>query len=78
MVCNSILTSLPNWILEGLRERQGRKDGFLLVRCHQCRNVKYGRIEYKNGRLSFTAVNSDYPNLGTDKPFEIAAIAAEV
>jgi hypothetical protein len=74
--CNGILAVFPDWVFSVLKTLEGDSQGEIPVRCHQCRTLRWGKILYKDGKLCY-AVNSDKPDLGEQKLFEVEEIYVE-
>jgi len=49
---------LPEWVFDGLKEREGKEDGKVIARCTSCKVSRFSEIKYVDGKLTFVSIKN--------------------
>lgn len=67
--CDKILLSIPQWILSGLKIKEGDDDGKLVLLCKYCSVGRFIEIKYIDGKLTFNTLIGK-PDIGKEHKFQ--------
>jgi hypothetical protein len=76
--CNRFLVCLPDWVIQGLKERENDPEGKIIARCPSCKVNKFAEIKFKNGKSVFESVRMENLEVMPSLIFDEMIITEEI